>query len=189
MGRNVVLIHESEIVAKGLRSILLSNFNMDLIHLNSIVDFTARKYLSDCYTLFIIDKDLKDDNLIKKLGCIKERNKLDILWFYNFDVEGENSLNIYSSTNSIIKVIRELLMKEGGYKDLAPQGLSERELDVLRLVAKGKSNKDIADMLFISIHTVISHRKNITDKLGIKSIPGLTVYAILNKLVEPSEIS
>jgi len=98
-------------------------------------------------------------------------------------------LNIYSSTNSIIKVIRELLIKEGVYKDLATQGLSERELDVLRLVAKGKSNKDIADMLFISIHTVISHRKNITDKLGIKSIPGLTVYAILNKLVEPSEIS
>jgi len=189
MGRNIVLIHESEIIAKGLRSVLLSNLNMDLIHLNSIADLTARKYLSDCYTLFIIDKDLKDENLINNLVSLKEKNKLDILWFYNFDVEGDNLLNIYSSTNSIIKVIRELLMKEGVYKDLAPQELSGRELDVLKLVAKGRSNKDIADILFISIHTVISHRKNITDKLGIKSIPGLTVYAILNKFVEPSEIS
>ncbi len=61
--------------------------------------------------------------------------------------------------------------------------LSQRELDVLRLVALGKSNRDIADELFISIHTVISHRKNITTKLGIKSVSGLTSYAVINKLI------
>ena len=67
-------------------------------------------------------------------------------------------------------------------------GLTEREIDVLRLVAFGKTNKDIADKLCISIHTAISHRKNITEKLGIKSISGLTVFAILNNLIDTSVI-
>lgn len=67
--------------------------------------------------------------------------------------------------------------------------LTTREKDVLKLVALGHSNKEIADQLFISIHTVISHRKNITEKLGIKSISGLTVYAILNKLIDTDTIN
>lgn len=66
--------------------------------------------------------------------------------------------------------------------------LSLREIDVLKLVAVGKQNKDIADQLFISMHTVITHRKNITRKLGIKTVSGLTVYAILNGLISSADI-
>lgn len=66
--------------------------------------------------------------------------------------------------------------------------LSDREIDVLKAVAMGSSNKEIADKLFISINTVITHRKNITDKLGIKSIAGLTVYAMMNNLIKPDEV-
>jgi len=62
--------------------------------------------------------------------------------------------------------------------------LSEREKDVLIQVVKGLSNKEIADVLCISTHTVISHRKNIAHKLNIHSTAGLTIYAIVNKLVD-----
>ena len=62
--------------------------------------------------------------------------------------------------------------------------LSAREIELLTMVAQGYSNKQIADQLYISIHTVITHRKNITSKLGIKSISGLTLYAALNNMVE-----
>lgn len=62
--------------------------------------------------------------------------------------------------------------------------LSEREKDVLIQVVKGLSNKEIADVLCISMHTVIAHRKNITRKLNIHSTAGLTIYAIVNKLVD-----
>ena len=62
--------------------------------------------------------------------------------------------------------------------------LSEREKDVLVQIARGLSNKEIADVLCISTHTVISHRKNITRKLDIHSTAGLTIYAIVNKLVD-----
>lgn len=61
--------------------------------------------------------------------------------------------------------------------------LSERESEVLVLVAQGSSSKEIADKLNISIHTVNTHRKNITRKTGIKSVAGLAVYAMLHNLV------
>lgn len=66
--------------------------------------------------------------------------------------------------------------------------LSDREKEILIAVAKGMTNKEIADCHHISIHTVISHRKNITRKTGIKSISGLTVYALLNNLIDQNDI-
>ncbi len=62
--------------------------------------------------------------------------------------------------------------------------LSDREKEVLVCVAKGMLNKQIADLLNLSIYTVITHRKNITRKTGIKTVAGLTVYAILNGLID-----
>ena len=65
-----------------------------------------------------------------------------------------------------------------------PQELSTRERDVLIQVVRGLSNKEIADVLCISQHTVISHRKHITAKLNIHSTAGLTIYAIVNHLID-----
>ena len=66
--------------------------------------------------------------------------------------------------------------------------LSEREINVLREVALGQTNKEVGDKLFISTHTVITHRKNITRKLGIRTVSGLTVYAIINGIVSMEDI-
>ena len=66
--------------------------------------------------------------------------------------------------------------------------LSEREKDVLIQVVHGLSNKEIADVLCISMHTVVSHRRHITAKLNIHSTAGLTVYAIVNKLVDLNDL-
>ena len=90
------------------------------------------------------------------------------------------------------KVIGKILNLLNSNDETASQNesvdLSNREVDVLVCVAKGMTNKDISDMLNISVHTVITHRKNIVKKTGIKSVSGLTVYALLNNLVEESEI-
>ena len=64
--------------------------------------------------------------------------------------------------------------------------LSAREKEILVCVAKGMLNKEIADKLCLSIYTVITHRKNITRKIGIKTVAGLTVYALLNGLIDMS---
>jgi regulator of cell morphogenesis and NO signaling len=66
--------------------------------------------------------------------------------------------------------------------------LSDREKEILVSVAQGLLNKEIADKHNISINTVITHRKNITRKTGIRTVPGLTVYAILNNLIDINSI-
>ena len=66
--------------------------------------------------------------------------------------------------------------------------LTKRETAVLVELAQGKTNKEIADALNVSVHTVISHRKNISHKTGIKSVAGLTVYAMLNNLIDESAL-
>ena len=71
--------------------------------------------------------------------------------------------------------------------DEAPRGERQEPLIVVCIV-KGMSNKQIADTLCISTHTVITHRRNIVAKLQIHSPAGLTIYAIVNKLVDLSEI-
>ena len=67
--------------------------------------------------------------------------------------------------------------------------LGEREKEIICCVARGMSNKEIADRLCISIHTVTTHRRNISSKLEIHSPAGLTVYAILNGLIDPNDIN
>lgn len=68
------------------------------------------------------------------------------------------------------------------------EDLSAREKEILVCVAKGMLNKEIADYYNISIYTVITHRKNITRKTGIKTVAGLTVYALLNNLIDYDSI-
>ncbi|MCQ2203659.1 MAG: LuxR C-terminal-related transcriptional regulator [Bacteroidales bacterium] len=66
--------------------------------------------------------------------------------------------------------------------------LSPREIEVLALIARGFMNKEIAETLNIGLTTVISHRKNIQDKLHTKSVSGLTIYAVLNGYVDLRDI-
>lgn len=66
--------------------------------------------------------------------------------------------------------------------------LTDREKDVIKCVAKGMSNKEIADDLCLSVHTVTTHRRNISNKLNIHSTAGLTIYAIIHNLLSLDEI-
>ncbi|WP_304581934.1 helix-turn-helix transcriptional regulator [uncultured Alistipes sp.] len=75
-----------------------------------------------------------------------------------------------------------------GSAEVRQEPLSAREREIIVCVVKGLTNKEIADELCISTHTVITHRRNIASKLQIHSAAGLTIYAIVNKLVELSEI-
>lgn len=87
-----------------------------------------------------------------------------------------------------IEDIQELIAVSHALKENKSQALSQRELDVLRLVTLGLLNKEIADKLNISLNTVLSHRKNITSKLGIKTVSGLIFYSITHGYISADEI-
>lgn len=87
---------------------------------------------------------------------------------------------------STINQVVNTLQSDGDEPDTDP--LSDREKEVLICLSKGLKNNEIADTLNISVHTVITHRKNIVRKTGIKSVAALTVYAILNNLIEEKDI-
>ena len=89
---------------------------------------------------------------------------------------------IKSTLNQVVRSVQS----DDDESDTAP--LSDREKDVLVCLSKGLKNNEIADQLNISVHTVITHRKNIVRKTGIKSVAALTVYAILNNLLEEKDI-
>lgn len=82
----------------------------------------------------------------------------------------------------------EIIKQYNEEKEAPSQDISQRELDVLRLVAQGYINKEIADKLNISLNTVLSHRKNITAKLGIKTVSGLIFYCISRGYISADEI-
>lgn len=98
----------------------------------------------------------------------------------------ENKLFIPAVSQLEHEVSKNATIKEDLPAD--EEGLSKREKEIVACVAKGMANKEIAETLFISIHTVLTHRKNIAKKLQIHSAAGLTIYAIVNKLVEIDEI-
>ena len=107
---------------------------------------------------------------------------------------GVPTLNICQNEKVLAKSILQMHerghRKEGNHphSTLVEHELSAREIEVLILITKGLINKEIAEKLNISLTTVISHRKNITEKLGIKSVPGLTIYAVMNGYVEADSI-
>ena len=73
-------------------------------------------------------------------------------------------------------------------KALKAKILSDREVEVLSLVAQGLLNKEIAERLNIGMTTVITHRKNIIEKLGLKSVSALTIYAVMHGYVDINKI-
>ena len=95
---------------------------------------------------------------------------------------------LYTTDEELHRMIIEAVDMLAEHNFSESHELSERERDVLVLVAKGLTNKEIASELNISPHTVISHRKNIVHKTGIRSVAGLTVYAVLNKFIDSDRL-
>ena len=101
----------------------------------------------------------------------------------------DESISIFDDLEILSKKIAGLLNMASEEEETDSQdALSQREREIVICVVKGMTNKEIAEKLFLSIHTVITHRRNISKKLQIHSAAGLTIYAIVNKLVALSDV-
>lgn len=97
-------------------------------------------------------------------------------------------VSIIDTLDTIENTISKYLNTPAVQNDNAKDMLSQREKEVVKLAVLGMTNKEIADKLFLSVHTVLTHRRNIARKLEIHSATGLTIYAIVNKIVDLSEV-
>ncbi len=100
----------------------------------------------------------------------------------------DNKITVYDNVDNLKHKLEKLLDKSSHSSTDDTGNLSVREKEILTCVVKGQTNKEIAESLFLSTHTVITHRRNIVRKLEIHSTAGLTIYAIVNKLVELDDI-
>jgi DNA-binding NarL/FixJ family response regulator len=100
----------------------------------------------------------------------------------------DSSFTIFDSVENVMHKLQKAGNNTEQKSKANDDNLTEREIEVLTRLVHGLSNKEIADSLNISIHTVITHRKNITAKTGIRSQPGLTIYAISKKIISIEDI-
>ncbi len=100
----------------------------------------------------------------------------------------DDSIGLYDTVDTLNKKLVALMNIGEDDADGEQEALSQREKEIIGCVVRGMTNKETADKLFLSIHTVITHRRNIARKLQIHSPAGLTIYAIVNKLVELGEV-
>ena len=195
MTNRIIICEASEIITAGLASIINSMADFDVVMRIDNPESLSERILTSDVNILIINPNLlgyTDRNL--PIQLTKERPQLLVVALVSTHID-PSQLKPYNGVIEIsdtkLKVINTLNQivqnSEHGDKNDDVE-LSKREIDVLIAVAKGMMNKEIADQMNISIHTVISHRKNITRKTGIKSVSGLTVYALLNNLIDENEV-
>ena len=187
----VLIAEPSAVVADGLRVLLEDAggfYVAATISELSILDERLR--LSDA-DIAIINPSLVDsrwaNNLKSFFPSLQSVRSLAMVYGV-FDDELLRQFDavakVVDSPASIVSKLRHIVTEEQDGRTETAYDLTEREREILISVARGLTNKEIADEYNISIHTVISHRKNITRKTGIKSVAGLTVYAFLNNMID-----
>lgn len=194
---NTILCIGNSLVKKGLVE-LISSLNPDTdlkvcAQIKDIYQYKDHKSLiiildqklipNPC--IFCLDKILSTFHECRLIAVTDAKLPDNLIPYFEEIINGYDDENeIYTKLN---KVYGDLRSKNEEHS--SGNYLSEREIEILKFVALGYTNKEIGDTLFISTHTVITHRKNITAKLGIKTIAGLTVYAILNGIITSDEAS
>ena len=188
----IIVAVESYLIRKGLVSILnrvpgivVSREFDSPAPLLKFMQYQSRDLLVISQSLFN-----ESTELFVSGGDIPERT---IVLTRDQEVEAKEGIRTIDTSNSkeeiLIRIHDLLATRPGKTRESETDDLSPREKTILRLVSLGYTNKHIAEELFLSAHTVITHRKNISNKLGIKSVSALTVYAIVNNIITIEEVN
>lgn len=190
---HIIVAEPSVIIRRGLVSVLskLPMLNIDVAEISDISNIVAdlNRYSPD---ILIVDpsnlgvfslQQIKNDILTKSFKVVALQSVMI----------SSATLNHYDAVISIydgLNAIKEKLVSLVNTEDTAivKQELTAREREIVVCIVKGMTNKQIADSLSLSAHTIMAHRRNITNKLQIHSSSGLTIYAIVNKFVDINDI-
>lgn len=161
-----------------------SSLGMSIAEFNQITSINKK-------TKFIAFSSLINKNEMKSvLNCrisgylLKDCEKAEILEAINASLKGEKF--VCGKIISLLTTEKEINANNSYIKTLKCDGLTvtEREIEIIVEIALGLSNKQIADKLHLSTHTVNTHRKNIMLKLGVNNTAGIVMFAVKNQLLE-----
>lgn len=189
----IAVAEPSLIIRSGLLSVLkrLSALNVQIVEIadiGSLVDILKRQspdmlIINPALLGLFSLQQVRNGSGCRSLRCIALLNNLPDESLTN---AYDETISIYDTAETIREKLQRLALPEGQESDR--EQLSTREKEIIVCVVKGMTNKQIAEKLFISTHTVITHRRNIAAKLQIHSPAGLTIYAIVNRLVKLNQI-
>jgi len=189
----IFILEESSIIQKGLSTILLEkNKDFDISAWDSSCDWEHMIALKKPQILIVSPIIYKNNT--KALQTLSEKHKFSIIGLiYSYHhpqslIGFDALIQLYDQPPTILTTINKTLQNQ---KKLSPNinhSLSAREAEVLKWLSTGYSTKKIADKLNISIHTVNAHRKNIMKKLDIRTISGLTIYAVINNIISLQDV-
>lgn len=190
---NILLLSDSYLILKSLPDLIINYFSkINVFTEIEQFDPIMSELEKNQYNLLFIDYDYFQKNQFF-LEKIKEKVFIVILNYdkiSNLNDEKIVFLDICSKKNVIFKFFENLTIRINSLnqnEDDENKELTSREKLILQMIAKGMTTKNIAENLGLSIQTVSTHRKNISQKLEIKTVSGLTLYAILNNLITLDE--
>ncbi len=187
----VAIVDGNTLAAMGLRQLLL-----DVLPIMTVDTFGSFKELEsnhpDSYYHFFVAMDIV---LHHRDFFICRRQKTIVLTTTDNRLADFHSLTVSQPEPQLIRSL--LMLQQHGHRggrnlppmpSLQQKVLSDREAEVMALIVQGYINKEIADRLNIGLSTVISHRKNIMEKLGVRSVSALTIYAVMHGYVDLNNI-
>lgn len=192
----IVIAEPSVIIRNGLEKMILDLPDYEVVAQSGDLQSLSARLRIICPDVLIVNPQLFDFSKRKVIRSLFEdipNTKIVALVSSYFDSQMLRQFHGVLEINDDLQRIKFTLnqvvsQNNPEESDADSVLLSDREKEVLICLAKGRRNNEIADSLKISVHTVITHRKNIVRKTGIKSVAALTVYAILNNLIEEKDI-
>lgn len=194
----IALIEPSEVICAGIKALLAPQCGFEIaVTVSDLRQWTAFPKTSTVDILLVDPsvaglherKNMRQtlqagtDNLLAALVCHycqqEELSQYDCV------------LDVAEPKDTMVKKLQQAVRER--HQPARPAArdnadLSEREKEILTCLVAGHTNKEIAAIYNLSVHTVISHRKNISRKTGIKTVSGLTVYALLNHLINTQDV-
>ncbi len=193
--KKVIVVSNAFLISAGIEDLVLELSSMLVDHVyNGSEKKLCDKILTRKPEFVVIDPESVPDILIPLINELSEEKDIKIIGLVSSTTNNNiisrftYSLNNQDNKFQLIEALQKIIGKEEKGKPNNEQTISKRETEILQQLALGLTNQEIADKLFLSIHTVMTHRKKITRKLGIKTVSGLTVYALMNKLVDIREV-
>jgi len=193
--KNIIIIEKYYLIQAGIEALvqeipgltLLKSYSGDEPHLTDII----LKHKPELLIINPFSLSSENASLPRKIHSTKNMKIIALVQKKDHDQLSSGYDEILFYEDGKFELEKKLRRQAGNCQN--PENfhkeLSQREITILKLIVKGLTHQEIADKLFLSIHTVNTHRKNINKKLGIKTVSGLSVYAIMNHLIQMEELS